>query len=210
MDQVQLRLGSSWLRVAGRLGSQLGWQGRWQVNPRDWRRDQALPPWLTRDALAGTLRLTGTRANPVLAVRAAQRSNPIVGPWQASLRWQDQILELQGLQSPQLQAKGSLPLALLPGRGLVPASSISKRRSSATPWPVCLPSWVPPWGGCCLPKAGSGVPFQPSPQISSCVWISRLPGPLASMNPGWANGLAMLPGGGACAWSPWPQLRKGC
>ncbi len=120
VDQIQLRLGSSWLRVAGRLGPQLDWQGRWQVNPRDWRRDQPLPPWLTRDALAGTLRLTGTPAKPVLAVQAAQRSNPIVGPWQASLRWQDQILELQGLQSPQLQAKGSLPLALLPGRGLVP------------------------------------------------------------------------------------------
>ena len=120
VDQVQLRLGSSWLRVAGRLGSQLGWQGRWQVNPRDLRPDQALPPWLTRDALAGTVRLTGTPAKPVLAVQAGQRSNPILGPWQASLRWQDQILELQRLQSQQLQATGSLPLALRPGRGLVP------------------------------------------------------------------------------------------
>jgi len=120
VDQVQLRLGSSWLRVAGRLGPQLDWQGRWQVNPRDLRPDQALPPWLTRDALAGTVRLTGTAAKPVLAVQAGQRSNPIVGPWQASLRWQDQILELQHLQSQQLQAMGSLPLALLPGRGLVP------------------------------------------------------------------------------------------
>ena len=122
VDQVQLRLGSSWLRVAGRLGPQLDWQGRWQVNPRDLRPDQALPPWLTRDALAGTLRLTGTQAKPVLAVQAGQRSNPIVGPWQASLRWQDQKLELQRLRSQQLQATGSLPLALLPGRGLVPGN----------------------------------------------------------------------------------------
>ncbi len=122
VDQVQLRLGSSWLRVAGRLRPQLDWQGRWQVNPRDLRPDQTLPPWLTRDALAGTLRLTGTPAKPVLAVQGGQRSNPIVGPWQASLRWQDQTLELQGLQSPQLQAKGSLPLPLLPGRGLVPGN----------------------------------------------------------------------------------------
>jgi len=122
VDQVQLRLGSSWLRGAGRLGPQLNWQGRWQVNPRDLRPDQALPPWLTRDALAGTLRLTGSPAKPVLAVEAGQRSNPIVGPWQASLRWQDQILELQRLQSQQLQATGSLPLALVPGRGLVPGN----------------------------------------------------------------------------------------
>ena len=122
VDQVQLRLGSSWLRVAGRLGPQLNWQGRWQVNPRDLRPDQALPPWLTRDALAGTLRLTGSPAKPVLAVGAGQRSNPIVGPWQASLSWQDQILELQRLQSQQLQATGSLPLALVPGLGLVPGN----------------------------------------------------------------------------------------
>jgi len=120
VDQVQLRLGSSWLRVAGRLGPQLDWQGRWQVNPRDLLPDQALPGWLTRDALAGTVRLTGTPAKPVLAVQGGQRSNPILGPWQASLRWQDQILELQRLKSQQLQATGSLPLALLPGRGLVP------------------------------------------------------------------------------------------
>jgi hypothetical protein len=122
VDQVQLRLGSSWLRLAGRLGPQLDWQGRWQVNPRDLRPDQVLPPWLTRDALAGTLRLTGTQAKPVLAVQAGQRSNPVVGPWQASLRWQDQNLELQRLRSQQLQATGSLPLALLPGRGLVPGN----------------------------------------------------------------------------------------
>ena len=120
VDHVQLRSGSSWLRLAGRLGPQLDWQGRWQVNPRDLRPAQALPPWLTRDALAGTVRLTGSAAKPVLAVRAGQRTNPIVGPWQASLRWQDQILELQHLQSQRLQATGSLPLALLPGRGLVP------------------------------------------------------------------------------------------
>ncbi|MCX5939168.1 MAG: hypothetical protein NTW02_13445, partial [Cyanobium sp. LacPavin_0920_WC12_MAG_62_9] len=147
VDQVQLRLGSSWLRVAGRLGPQLDWQGRWQVNPRDWRRDQPLPPWLTRDALAGTLRLTGTRANPVLAVQAAQRSNPIVGPWQASLRWQDQILELQGLQSPQLQAKGSLPLALLPGRGpLTPDFQLRLDQPVAGPLGLDE-SWVGEWFG---------------------------------------------------------------
>ena len=120
VDQVQLRLGSSWLRVAGRLGPQLDWQGRWQVNPRDVRPDQPLPKWLTRDDLAGTVRLTGSFARPVLAVQAGQRTNPIIGPWQASLRWQDQTLELLHLQGQQLQANGFLPLALLPGRGLVP------------------------------------------------------------------------------------------
>jgi len=120
VDQAQLRLGSSWLRGGGRLVPQLDWQGRWQLNPRDLRPDQPLPTWLTRDALAGTVRLTGAPGKPVLAVRAGQRSNPILGPWQASLLWQDQILELQHLQSHHLQATGSLPLALLPGRGLVP------------------------------------------------------------------------------------------
>ena len=120
VDQAKLRLGSSWLRVAGRLGPKLDWQGHWQANPRDIRPDKALPTWLTRDAVAGTVRLTGTTAKPVLALQAGQRGNPIIGPWQASLRWQDQTLVLQNLQSKQLQAKGSLPLALLPGRGLVP------------------------------------------------------------------------------------------
>ena len=147
VDQIQLRLGSSWLRLAGRLGPQLDWQGRWQVNPRDLRPDQPLPPWLTRDALAGTLRLSGTAAKPVLVVQAAQRSNPIVGPWQASLRWQDQVLELQGLQSPQLQAKGSLPLALLPGRGLVPGELDLQASLERSPLARLSPVVAAPLGG---------------------------------------------------------------
>ena len=147
VDQIQLRLGSSWLRLAGRLGPQLDWQGRWQVNPRDLRPDQPLPPWLTRDALAGTLRLSGTAAKPVLVVQAAQRSNPIVGPWQASLRWQDQVLELQGLQSPQLQAKGSLPLALLPGRGLVPGELDLQASLERYPLARLSPVVAAPLGG---------------------------------------------------------------
>ena len=147
VDQIQLRLGSSWLRLAGRLGPQLDWQGRWQVNPRDLRPDQPLPPWLTRDALAGTLRLSGTAAKPVLVVQAAQRSNPIVGPWQASLRWQDQVLELQGLQSPQLQAKGSLPMALLPGRGLVPGELDLQASLERYPLARLSPVVAAPLGG---------------------------------------------------------------
>ena len=147
VDQIQLRLGSSWLRLAGRLGPQLDWQGRWQVNPRDLRPDQPLPPWLTRDALAGTLRLSGTAAKPVLVVQAAQRSNPIVGPWQASLRWQDQVLELQGLQSPQLQAKGSMPLALLPGRGLVPGELDLQASLERYPLARLSPVVAAPLGG---------------------------------------------------------------
>ncbi len=147
VDQIQLRLGSSWLRLAGRLGPQLDWQGRWQVNPRDLRPDQPLPPWLTRDALAGTLRLSGTAAKPVLVVQAAQRSNPIVGPWRASLRWQDQVLELQGLQSPQLQAKGSLPLALLPGRGLVPGELDLQASLERYPLARLSPVVAAPLGG---------------------------------------------------------------
>ena len=122
VDQVQLRRGSSWLRLAGQLGPQFNWHGLWQGNPKDFLTDHSLPTWLTRDVLVGTVRLTGRASNPVLAVQAGQRRNPVVGPWQASLRWQDQILELQHLQSSLLKATGSLPLAVDQGRGLAPGN----------------------------------------------------------------------------------------
>ncbi|HYP04190.1 MAG TPA: hypothetical protein VER57_06525, partial [Cyanobium sp.] len=112
------RRGSSRLQASGRLGRILALAGRWTLAPAELPRAERLPTWLKDRALEGSLEVDGRLAAPRLRVLTAQPSNPVVGPWQASLRWSEGLLRLDRFSAPHLEATADLPLALRPGRGL--------------------------------------------------------------------------------------------
>ena len=73
---------------------------------RDW------PNWLSTPRLSGTMDLAGSPQAPQLRLRVGQPQQHVLGPWQAELRWQPGRLDLESFRSRDLQASGSLPLAI--------------------------------------------------------------------------------------------------
>lgn len=119
LEPLELRQGQAWLRLNGALLPQPRLTGRWQVQPSGWSRWFKGPGELLGGVLAGDLELAGSWRQPRVAIRAAQERNPLVGGWRAALAWSGDRVRLQQFRSAHLEAMGSLPLALRPGRGLV-------------------------------------------------------------------------------------------
>lgn len=117
--RIEARRGASWLRARGSLGRRFDLQGGWVLEPTELPGGEKLPAGLRDRPLLGSLRLEGRPGRPRLAVDTAPSSLALLGPWRASLRWSDGLLRLQRFDSPLLQARASLPLAVRPGRGLV-------------------------------------------------------------------------------------------
>ena len=108
LKALNLRAGRSWLRSQGRLGDALALKGQWQLEPSD----LPLPPGVPTDLLGGPVRgdlaLRGSWSQPLLRTTLSQGSSPLLERWQARLRWQNQALELESLESPYLNANGML------------------------------------------------------------------------------------------------------
>ncbi|MFO0017010.1 MAG: translocation/assembly module TamB domain-containing protein [Synechococcaceae cyanobacterium] len=98
------------LRLEGQVGRTLRLAGPWSLDARALA-GAAWPSWLTNPSLSGTLALAGSPAKPQLRLRTGQAQQPVVGPWQAELRWQAGRLDLESFRSGDLSARASLPLA---------------------------------------------------------------------------------------------------
>jgi translocation and assembly module TamB len=120
LDRIEARRGTSWLRAQGSLGRRFDLRGGWVLEPAELPGGEKLPVWLRQQPLLGALRLEGPSGRPRLAVDTAPSNLALIGAWRASLRWSDGLLRLQRFESPHLRASASLPLAVRPGRGLVP------------------------------------------------------------------------------------------
>jgi translocation and assembly module TamB len=119
LEPLELRQGQAWLRLNGPLQPQPRLAGRWQLQPSVWSRWFNGPTELLGGALAGDLEVAGSWRRPRLAIRAEQASNPLLGGWRAALNWSGERVQLQHFRSAHLEARGSLPLSLQQGRGLV-------------------------------------------------------------------------------------------
>ncbi|MEB3166241.1 MAG: translocation/assembly module TamB domain-containing protein [Cyanobacteriota bacterium] len=120
VGRFNARLGRSSLQLAGRLGSRLDLDGTWRFDPRDLPATARLPAWISQRPLAGALALLGTPADPVLRLLSTDGpAIPMLGPTRGAVRWQGGVLALERIQAPGLEAQGRLPLAWVPGRGLV-------------------------------------------------------------------------------------------
>jgi translocation and assembly module TamB len=119
VSRLEARRGASWLRAQGRIGRRLDLRGGWLLEPADLPGGPRLPAWIRQESLLGDLRLDGLLSRPRLAVETAPARLALIGPWQASLLWNDGLLQLRRFESPHLQASARLPLGLRPGRGLV-------------------------------------------------------------------------------------------
>ncbi|MEB3360703.1 MAG: hypothetical protein VKI42_01110, partial [Synechococcaceae cyanobacterium] len=109
--RLDLRGPHTSLRLEGQAGRRLQLTGAWSMDAaalagRNW------PNWLTNPNLGGSLALAGSPQAPQLRLRLEQNQQNVLGPWQAQLRWQTGRLELESFRSRDLQASGSLPLAL--------------------------------------------------------------------------------------------------
>jgi len=118
LQTLELTSRESWLRASGRVTPSPSLSGTWQLQPGDIPLDAAVSPDLVGSALTGSLRLGGTWSRPELFTKLRQAGNPLLGPWQAQLRWRDQRLLLDRLASQHLSAQGSMPLALTAQQGL--------------------------------------------------------------------------------------------
>jgi translocation and assembly module TamB len=112
LDQLELTSGGSWLWARGLLSPGLALAGDWLLQPSDLPLPEGLDPALMGSALRGSLSLSGAWDKPVLSARVTQAANPLLGPWQAQLRWRDQLVLLDSLASDHLSGRGSLPLSL--------------------------------------------------------------------------------------------------
>ncbi len=115
-SRLHLRRGRGHLEASGRIASRLALRGTWRLDPSELPGAERLPTWLASRWLAGDLRLDGPLRQPALALRTGQADHPLLGPWQAALRWQGGRLDLDDFRGEHLRASGSLPLRL--GRGL--------------------------------------------------------------------------------------------
>ncbi|MFQ6537383.1 MULTISPECIES: translocation/assembly module TamB domain-containing protein [Aphanothece] len=115
LEALELRRRNSWLRARGEVGRQVDLRADWQLNPAELPLPENTPVALLGDPLRGRLRVRGAWPAPLLETTLAQGANPLVGGWDARLRWSDQRLRLERLASPYLTASGSLPLRLKPG-----------------------------------------------------------------------------------------------
>mgnify|MGYP006268298041 FL=1 len=109
---LEVSRGPSWIRSRGWLGRSLDLQSRWRLRPVDLPGGKRLPGWLQQTPLQGDLQTTGPWRRPQLALTVSRTTDPLLGPWSASLRWRDGMLRLLELRSAALQASGSLPLTL--------------------------------------------------------------------------------------------------
>jgi len=119
LDTLVLERGSSSLRSSGLLSSRPMLRSQLQLSPRDLPAGEQLPAWLQRNRLGGTLALQGSWRDPQLSLRLNNAGDPLLGPWQAALRWSNNQLQLVSLRSSHVLASGTLPLGLQRGRGLV-------------------------------------------------------------------------------------------
>jgi translocation and assembly module TamB len=119
VEELEGRYRSSLLRASGRVGRQLALRGGWWLDPTDLPDSARLPDWLRRSALQGSLQADGSAGAPSLALRSSGIVLPLVGPAQLALSWSDGLLRLQQLSAVHLEASGTMPLAQVPGRGLV-------------------------------------------------------------------------------------------
>ncbi|MCP9809314.1 translocation/assembly module TamB domain-containing protein [Cyanobium sp. HWJ4-Hawea] len=123
-DRLLLQRQGSWLKGKATLGPfakglpPLKAQANWQLRPHDLQQGTAQQSWLGRQPIQGNLQLGLARNQSQLEVQARQATNPLVGPWQAALAWQNSLLRLQHFRSSYLQASGRLPVALGPRGGL--------------------------------------------------------------------------------------------
>ena len=118
--RLALSSGDTRLTATGTLGRSLALAGTWRLHPAALPQAGRIPPWLRSRPVAGRFSLEGPLARPQLAVATAlQASHPVLGAWQASLRWSDGLLRLERFDAEHLQARAELPLDLQRGRGLV-------------------------------------------------------------------------------------------
>ncbi|MGB5136489.1 MAG: hypothetical protein WBN89_15095, partial [Prochlorococcaceae cyanobacterium] len=118
LETLELASRESWLRASGRITPTPSLSGSWLLQPGDIPLDETVSPDLLGSALTGSLRLGGTWSRPELLTQLRQAGNPLLGPWDAQLRWRDQRLLLDRLASEHLSAQGALPLALTAQQGL--------------------------------------------------------------------------------------------
>jgi len=119
LDQLDGFYGQSRLRAAGTVGSNLDLSGGWWLDPADVPGSEGLPAWLRQRPLQGSLRGAGRLVEPNLAAVLPEVDLPLLGKADLALDWSGGLLRLQQLRSTHLQASASLPLGLVPGRGLV-------------------------------------------------------------------------------------------
>ena len=118
-SQLELWSGASRLVAAGRLAAASDLAGWWRLDPQDLPTARRLPAWLWSHPIGGRFRLQGPLGRPRLAVEARLGGrDPLLGAWQASLRWRQGLLRLERFEAPHLQARAELPLASRPGGGL--------------------------------------------------------------------------------------------
>jgi translocation and assembly module TamB len=116
VDTLEVRRRGSWLRARGALGRRLALQGDWRLLPADLPLPSGTPLNLIGEAVTGRLRVQGTWPTPLVETELSQAANPVLGSWQAQLRWQAQQLRLDRFRSDHLTASGVLPLRLVPGQ----------------------------------------------------------------------------------------------
>jgi len=119
VDQLDGVYGQSRLRAAGTVGAKLNLTGGWWLDPADVPGSERLPAWLRQRPLQGSLRAAGRLVEPNLAAVLPEVDLPLLGKADLALDWSQGLLRLQQLRSTHLQASASLPLGLVPGRGLV-------------------------------------------------------------------------------------------
>ncbi|MCP9928072.1 translocation/assembly module TamB domain-containing protein [Cyanobium sp. CH-040] len=118
LETLELSSRDSWLRASGRVSPDPALSGTWRLQPADIPVNRPISPELAGSALTGSFRLGGSWRRPELLTQLRQAGNPLLGPWDAQLRWRDQRLLLDRLASAHLSAQGSLPLALTAPQGL--------------------------------------------------------------------------------------------
>jgi len=109
LAQLQLRRAGGVLTARGELWPLL------QLRSEEVRPGRALPASLlsllgSDPQLQFSLRQLGDWSKPRLQLDLRQVANPLIGTWFAQLRWRPDLLELEQLRAPHLQASGRLPL----------------------------------------------------------------------------------------------------
>lgn len=117
--RLDVETGASRLQALGSLGRSVDLAGWWRLNPADLPGQARLPDWLRRQPISGRFDLSGPLGAPQLQLASELQANhPLLGPWQAAVRWSRGELQLQRLEAAHLSARATLPLRPRPGRGL--------------------------------------------------------------------------------------------
>jgi len=118
LERLAVRRGRSWLSASGALTPALDLRSRMQLHPQDLNGPLTIPAWLGQAPLQADLSAQGRWSSPALRLTWSRRQDPLLGSWDGAASWSKGIVRLTQLRSSHLQASGSLPLALHPGRGL--------------------------------------------------------------------------------------------